>query len=99
MSFFATNYYPLSENFFAVKGAHVVKMDGRRPVIGMHIFKWNPEVSTIKIKTTGGSIINFTGNALVEGAVYWIGVAEVLEMSGTAQDTEIHGIISTLKTV
>jgi len=99
MSFFATSYYPLTENFFSVEGSHTVKIDGRRPIVGMHIFKWDPNVSSIKIKTTGGSIINFTGNALVEGAVYWVGVAEVLDMTGTPEDTEIHGIISTYKTI
>jgi len=36
---------------------------------------------------------------LVEGAVYWVGVSEILEISGSSDDTEIHGIISTFKTV
>ena len=99
MSFFATNYYPLSESFFTTEGSHTIKIDGRRPVIGMHIFKWDPNVSSIKIKTIGGSIINFTGNSLVEGAVYWVGVSEILEMTGTPEDTEIHGVITTFKTV
>lgn len=97
MSFFATNYYPLTENFFKVEGSHAVQIDGRRPIIGMHVFKWDPGVSSMKIRTIGGSIVNFTGNALVEGAVYWVGVQEVLEMAGTPEDTEIHGIISTFK--
>lgn len=99
MSFFATNYFPLTATYFSEKKAYIHKPDGRRPIIGLHIFKWNPEVSKLTVKTAGGSVVTFSGNALVEGAVYWVGVSEVIEVTGTPENTEVHGIISTFKTV
>lgn len=99
MAFFATNYYPITGTYFTNDGPYVHKPEGRRPIIGMHIFKWDPNVSSMTVKTTGGSIVTFSQNALVEGAVYWVGVSEVLEVTGTPEDTEVHGIISTFKTV
>ncbi len=99
MSFFATNYHPLTEKFFNTPGSYVHSPEGRRPIIGIHIFKWDPNVSTMTIKTTGGSVVTFSGNALVEGAVYWIGVSEIIDVQGTPENTEVHGIISTFKTV
>jgi hypothetical protein len=98
MSFFATNYFPLTEEYFK-NGPYIHKVEGRRPIIGIHIFRWDPNISTMTIKTSGGSIVKYHGNALVEGAVYWVGVSEILEISGSSDDTEIHGIISTFKTV
>jgi hypothetical protein len=53
----------------------------------------------LTITTTGGSTVTYSGNALVEGAVYWVGVKEVVEVKGTPDNTEVHGIISTFKTI
>ena len=99
MAYFATNYYPLTETYFSEGKGYVHKPEGRRPIIGIHIFKWDPNVSSFTIKTTGGSVVKFSGNALVEGAVYWVGVIEVIEVTGSPEDTEVHGIISTFKSV
>ncbi len=98
MSYFATNYHPLTAEYFSQDKPFSYKSDvTRRPIIGLHIFKWDPNISSLKIKTLGGSIVNFTGNSLVEGAVYWISVAELIEAKGTSEDTEVWGVISTFK--
>jgi len=100
MSYFATNYYPLTAEYFERGGSYVVDtQQSKRPVIGMHIFKWDPNVSQLKVKTYGGSIVNFHGNSLVEGAIYWVGISEILEITGSPTDTEVHGIISTFKQI
>ena len=99
MPYFATNYFPVTGEYFKLKSPYIHKQDSRRPIIGLHVFKWDPEESSLKIRTIGGSEITFSGNALVEGAVYWVGVAEVLEVKGTPQNTEVHGVISTFKQI
>jgi hypothetical protein len=99
MPYFATNYYPLTAEYFKSKRPVIHKAEQRRPIIGIHIFKWNPEISSFKVKTIGGTEITFSGNSLVEGAVYWVGISEVIEVKGSPADTEIHGIISTFKQI
>jgi hypothetical protein len=99
MPYFATNYVPITAEYFKFRKPYFHKAEQRRPIVGIHIFKWNPEVSSIKIKTIGGSEITFSGNALVEGAVYWIGVSEVIEVKDSPENTEIFGIISTFKQI
>lgn len=99
MTFFATKYYPLTETYFKLGSSFEHTTEGRRPIVGMHIFKWDPNESSLTITTTGGSTVTYSGNALVEGAVYWVGVKEVVEVKGTPENTEVHGIISTFKTI
>lgn len=98
MAYFATGYLPITADYFTWKKPFsVIKESLRRPVIGIHIFKWDPNISSLKIKTLSGSVVNFSGNALVEGAVYWISVSEILEVKGSPDNTEVWGIISTFK--
>ena len=99
MAYFATSYFPITAEYFKVKKQYVPPLDRRRPIIGLHIFKWDPNISSLRIKTIGGTDITYSGNALVEGAVYWVGVSEIIEVKGSPEDTEVHGVISTFKQI
>jgi len=96
MPYFATNYVALTAEFFK-NGHYIHKNEGRRPVVGIHIFRWNPETSSMKVKTIGGTEITYSGNALVEGAVYWVSISEIIDVKPSAEETEVHGVISTFK--
>ena len=98
MAYTAYNYYPLTESFFNVEGSLVYQKDVRtKGIVGLHVFRWNPEKSKITIKTVGGSVVTFSGNSLVEGAVYWVSISEVMDIVGNAEDTQIWGIVGSPK--
>ena len=98
MAYTAFNYYPLTESFFNVEGSLVYHKDLKtKGIVGIHVFRWNPQKSSITIKTMGGSFVTFRGNSLVEGAVYWVTVSEVSDIVGSIEDTEIWGLVGSVK--
>ena len=54
MAYTAYNYYPLTESFFNVEGSLVYQKDVRtKGIVGIHVFRWDPNKSKITIKTVG----------------------------------------------
>ena len=97
MAIIASKFYPLTDIFF--KNGEEIKLrpgDGiiahnEPPIMGIHIFNWSPE-SWLTVETEAGQVIKFPATALVEGAVYYMRLAKLINAGPNRNETQVMGI-------
>ena len=104
MAFIANKFYPISDIYFRHNkeidlrpGYDIVEKD-EQPIIGIHVFNWSSE-SWMTIENSNGQIIRFPSTALVEGAVYYIGVNKLISVGPNKEDTQIMAISTKLPSI
>lgn len=97
MAIIASKFYPITDIFFKTNKEIVLRVgEGiiahrEPPIVGIHVFNWSPE-SWITVETESGQVIKFPSTSLVEGAVYYMRIAKLINAGPNRTETQVMGI-------
>jgi hypothetical protein len=93
----ASQYYPITELFFSTKekvdctpGGGIVPLQSP-PITALHIFNWSPK-SSLTVELWSGQVVTYPPTALVEGAIYFVKIRNVIEAKPNAKETQVMGL-------
>jgi len=93
----ASQYYPITDTFFEKKnkinctpGSGLVPQDAP-PITALHIFNWSTK-SSLTVELWSGQIITYPPTALVEGAIYYVKIRNVIDVKPNAKETQVMGL-------